>query len=450
MSYYISNRLSFEKDDLLHRDISVKEVETIVNTMRSCKRYPTSISIALDSRWGSGKTYFLSMWKNYLSKPENIDRVVYYNAWEYDDCDSTLLPLVASIINDTTSINEDAQAAVQQNERDKDLIEYAKIVLKVVVSSSLKMASNKILGDNESLVDIVNDSIDEIKKDAKNMERMFEKFNQYYKCRNSLNEAFKILIPQNGKLWIFIDDLDRCKPEFALKTLEDIKHFFDLEDVIFIFSIDIKQLIDSVKKTYGLTENADSYIRKFFDYIYMLPSPNLAEYIQETFKQDQKDLLPDYLIDYIIELYDTFDYSLREINQNISHLYIFLEKYKERIKKINDENSHQPELGPTSRIGERNDSLKVYLFFLIVRDKFNRTYLDIIRGKFSFEKTETNKYYVIDEKFKGDPIIDSVLQLLCDGGAMLPGPLSNVIEKNQLFCDIIPSSFEKHMENVLG
>ena len=261
------NKLSFKKDDFLNRDNSAKEIEKIVNTMRSCKRYPSSISIALDSRWGSGKTYFLSMWKNQIIANNMNDRVVYYNAWEYDDCDSTLLPLIASIINNTNSDESDdlAYESAKQNERDKDLIEYAKIVLKVVVSSSVKVASHKLLGDNEKLVNIVNSSIDEIKKNTSDMENMFDTFNTYFKCRNSLNEVFEILKPSTGKLWIFIDDLDRCKPEFALETLEDIKHFFNLHDIIFVFSIDIQQLINSVNKTYGLTVNANSYIRKFFD-----------------------------------------------------------------------------------------------------------------------------------------------------------------------------------------
>ena len=444
MSYSTSGKLSFDKDDFLKRKESVKEVERIVNTMRECKRYPSSISIALDSRWGSGKTYFLSMWKNQVLRESEADRVVYYNAWEYDDCDSTLLPLVASIIN--TDNEDPAIISAQQNERDKDLIEHAKIVLKVIVSSGLKVASNKLLGENEKLVEIVNDSIDEIKDDTKDIKKIFDQFNNYYECRHSLNDVFQILIPKEGKLWIFIDDLDRCKPEFALETLEDIKHFFDLKNVIFIFSVDIQQLINSVNKTYGLTENADLYIRKFFDYIYMLPSPDLKNYIQKTFSQDRKRRLPEYLMDLIIELYENFDYSLREINQNLSHIYVFMEKNKKWIRKVNEDNKPKP----GSEGGLINHSLKVYLYFLIVRDKYNRTYLNIIKGKFSFEKDDNNKYEVIEEIFKYDKIINDVLLDISEGGATLEKNVKNVIEINRLFCDTVPESFEKHMESVLG
>ncbi len=444
MSYSTDGQLSFDKDDFLKRKESAKEVERIVNTMRECKRYPTSISIALDSRWGSGKTYFLSMWKNQVISNSDSDRVVYYNAWEYDDCDSTLLPLVASIIN---ADNDDpAIISAQQNERDRDLIEHAKIVLKVIVSSGIKVASNKLLGENEKLVEIVNDSIDEIKDDTKDIEKLFDKFNKYFECRHSLNDVFQILIPKEGKLWVFIDDLDRCKPKFALETLEDIKHFFDLKNVIFVFSVDIQQLINSVNKTYGLTVNADLYIRKFFDYIYMLPSPNLRKYIQKTFSQDRKRRLPEYLLDLIIELYENFDYSLREINQNLSHIYVFMEKNRKWVRKVNEDNKPKP----GSESGIINYSLNVYLYFLIIRDKYNRTYLNIIKGKFSFDKDDNNKYEVIEERFKYDKIINDVLRDISDGGATLEKNVKNVIEINRLFCDTVPESFEKHMESVLG
>ena len=52
--------------------------------------------------------------------------------------------------------------------------------------------------------------------------------------------------------------------------------------------------------------------------------------------------------------------------------------------------------------------------------------------------------------FKGDPVIDSVLQQLSDNGAISKGTLKNVVEANKLFCDITPDTFEKHMEYILG
>ncbi|MDO5139486.1 MAG: hypothetical protein Q4D71_13640, partial [Oscillospiraceae bacterium] len=139
-------------------------------------------------------------------------------------------------------------------------------------------------------------------------------------------------------------------------------------------------------------------------------------------------------------------YSLREINQNLSHIYVFMEKNKKGIRKVNEDNKPKP----GSEGGLINHSLKVYLYFLIVRDKYNRTYLNIIKGKFSFEKDDNNKYEVIEEIFKYDKIINNVLLDISEGGATLEKNVKNVIEINRLFCDTVPESFEKHMESVLG
>ena len=61
---------------------------------------------------------------------------------------------------------------------------------------------------------------------------------------------------------IIIDELDRCRPDYAVKTLEILKHFFDIPGLVFVLAIDEKQLQNSVKTLFG-TENFDGYKRKF-------------------------------------------------------------------------------------------------------------------------------------------------------------------------------------------
>lgn len=78
-------------------------------------------------------------------------------------------------------------------------------------------------------------------------------------------------ICENKKIIIMVDELDRCKPTFAIELLEVIKHLFDVENMVFIFALDIKQLSYSVQSVYGTGIDSTGYLCRFFDYISKLP-----------------------------------------------------------------------------------------------------------------------------------------------------------------------------------
>jgi predicted KAP-like P-loop ATPase len=66
-------------------------------------------------------------------------------------------------------------------------------------------------------------------------------------------------------LIIFVDELDRCKPSFAVKLLEQIKHYFLLQNVTFVFSTNILELSKTISKFYGNDFQGDKYLNRFFD-----------------------------------------------------------------------------------------------------------------------------------------------------------------------------------------
>lgn len=63
----------------------------------------------------------------------------------------------------------------------------------------------------------------------------------------------------------FIDELDRCRPTFAIELLERIKHLFDIQNIVFVLSIDKEQLEASTAAAYGSAINAPEYLRRFID-----------------------------------------------------------------------------------------------------------------------------------------------------------------------------------------
>src|SRR5690606_34703090 len=84
-----------------------------------------------------------------------------------------------------------------------------------------------------------------------------------------------------GKPIVFIiDELDRCRPDYAVSVLENIKHLFSVKGIVFVLSIDKEQLGHAVCGVYG-SEKMDSneYLRRFIDVEYSLPAPELKNYL---------------------------------------------------------------------------------------------------------------------------------------------------------------------------
>lgn len=450
MSSQKSKDYIFSRNDLLGRKTSADELQDLVKLMNNCERYSLSLSIAIDSRWGSGKTYFLNMWKNYIRENEkgkqggtgdSCDKVVYYNAWEFDDSESTLIPIVYSIVKGLDVSSNDSvetiveRTAIEGEQGNEKLKEHMKVILKIIGSAAIKYGFHKLFGYNTELTKILQDGIDQASEE--DIKSVLSEFNKYFEYRRNLSNALEALKPSGGKLWVFVDDLDRCKPGFALETLEDIKHFFNIEGIIFVFAVDMNQLSYSVKNAYGDEVNAASYVRKFFDYIYLLPSPDLSNYINGTFKQDKRAPLRENSLEYLCRLYRIYDYSLREINQNISHLYTFLDKHAEIIEVIKND-----------KRDNADDGIRLYIFFMIIRDKYHYEYKRLITGDFSLTDSSPQKYSKL-ENYKFINIkINDFLDDISEGG--VDNWKERLQLKYKLFNMAVDGTFEKHMESVLS
>ena len=81
-----------------------------------------------------------------------------------------------------------------------------------------------------------------------------------------------------GKVIILVDELDRCRPIYAIELLERVKHLFDTEGIVFVLGVDRKQLSHSVKALYGATFDAAGYLRRFIDIDYKLPLPQPGDF----------------------------------------------------------------------------------------------------------------------------------------------------------------------------
>jgi KAP family P-loop domain len=143
--------------------------------------------------------------------------------------------------------------------------------------------------------------------------------------RTELEEAIKLL-PASGKkptLIFFVDELDRCRPTFAVELLERVKHLFNVENLVFVLAIDKAQLEASTSAIYGNNINAAEYLRRFIDIDFAIPQVKGRQYTEglvELFNLDalfserahpalQNDR--DNFIRFFTALADVFQLSLR-------------------------------------------------------------------------------------------------------------------------------------------
>ena len=85
------------------------------------------------------------------------------------------------------------------------------------------------------------------------------------------------------KLVIIVDELDRCRPDYAMKTLECIKHFFDIEGLFIIIPTNTNALNDCIKSLYGIDncerKSKENYFQKFFNDERTIKKPTQEDYL---------------------------------------------------------------------------------------------------------------------------------------------------------------------------
>lgn len=240
-----------------------------------------SFVMTVSSPYGGGKTFFIDLWKKYLD--DNGYKTLYYNAWENDVADNPLMSFIASFDElglDDASWKEliESAAGVFTDEvlLNPDIMGHcfnfvspaAGIVARFITKGTKKVKESYNLVKGKA--ECKNIFIEQVKNEKKKKEQILK-----------LKEALKKIIntQENHKLVIFIDDLDRCSPAYAIKFLEYIKHLFDVNGCIFVLAVDEEQLKSAVEVIYG-NKNGEDFLAKIIDFKFYLPAPDISELIR--------------------------------------------------------------------------------------------------------------------------------------------------------------------------
>lgn len=242
--------------DPLHRK---REIEGFLKMLIAVEPPYTFV---IDAPWGSGKTFFVKQVARVLQMANpaldiNLETLnatlgetatelpatpclpIYFNAWEDDHFENPILPILASIAN----------AADEQSVKGgKD---FGKGVIGAIEAAASLIGYG---GDINGVIENFSGT------------DFLEQYKNEKELRGKIDELIKTNLPEVAdRAIIFIDELDRCRPEFAIKVLEQTKTLFQQDNIVAVYSTDITQLAHSLQGVYGPRFDGRKYLERFYD-----------------------------------------------------------------------------------------------------------------------------------------------------------------------------------------
>ena len=281
---------TWKEDKLQRRNYALRFI-TLLNSIEDI------CAIALDGRWGSGKTFFVKQVKMLLDAFNGSEEFLnieesaqikaeiektggiqvqkqlsfYYDAWINDNDEDPIVSLLYSILQDVEHCIFEASL------RKNYLVKLANLTVDI--------ADFFLPGAQEGwrkFKEAWNNSKDVLQRaEAPELKELFAPLRAKGELHDEVQKLFNALLGEQYKrLVIFVDELDRCKPSYAIKLLERIKHYLSDDRVTFVFSVNIEELQHMVKCCYGPECSASRYLDRFFDLRASLPELDVDSFFR--------------------------------------------------------------------------------------------------------------------------------------------------------------------------
>lgn len=239
-----ANILACLDKDITSRNADIKRFISLLDEIEP------PFSLCIDAPWGDGKTMFVKSVHMILeARNPNVDSdggrnalswavdesamkteasgflPVYFNAWMNDMLDNPLGSVIASMA---------ADCEVDCDVSNNGMLQKAAAVLDSI---------GGLLGRAPNVSTAVNEF---------SGNRLIDEYRNRRKLEEEISEFIDSTLAERAeKLVLFIDELDRCRPEYAIRLLGDIKNLFENERVIIVYSMDLEQLANALEGFYG-------------------------------------------------------------------------------------------------------------------------------------------------------------------------------------------------------
>ncbi|UIJ76568.1 KAP family P-loop NTPase fold protein [Acinetobacter sp. SH20PTE14] len=289
--------------------------------------------LALDARWGEGKTWFVRHWAKHLMDTEH--NVIYLDAFANDYLEDPFLTIAAEIsqtFKESKEIDDDEIKDFNAKTASV-LISLAAVIPMIAAKAGMHWigmggageAFKEVYEEGKALYDTASEEIA-----AKVKEKIEKKIENHQVEKQTIHDFKKELAVLAGKLdkplVFIIDELDRCRPDFAIRLIERVKHFFDIPKIVFVLVMNKPQLSQSVQNFYGYeAEITADYFEKFIDLT--IKFPNLEPYInyenvlkEELYRigeMEHKEALNEFFF-WVLALQNYKNFNSRELKRKIN------------------------------------------------------------------------------------------------------------------------------------
>lgn len=257
-SYSEEALIDLIKENPLDRN---KDLEAFISLLGSTEG---AYSFFLDAEWGAGKTVFVkqlkillesmnpnlevdaSLWSSALSNgsltsegaPSSI-LPIYYNAWENDYWNDPL-PSILGTIAAQFDLSSTVEADVQTSKKIASVIDLGLTTLNLPGISKVH--------------------------DAFSGKDLIEAYKNRDELRCAIPEMIEaVLLERADTALLIIDELDRCRPTFAIRLLEEVKALFSSENLVILYATNCNQLKHTVSGAYGAGFDGERYLSRFYD-----------------------------------------------------------------------------------------------------------------------------------------------------------------------------------------
>lgn len=291
------------QDDKLNRRSEAELLFAYLESVTSRplpREWSRAFTLAVDSGYGSGKTFFL---RRFAETVRQKYPVAFVDAWADDLQDQPFVALVATL-------HEAMKPLITTDKTiERKWSKIANATSRVAKAAGVGLLKRGLAyAITDAGVEGVDAAFASIDVDPNNLRKLVEveagqlkghtekatiidtKVAEFRDAKAAvadlkiaIRELLKILNEKNpgsGKIFIVIDEIDRCRPTYAIKLLEEIKHLFDVEGLTFILGIHKEALSRSVVGAYGPEFDGWQYLKRFITKTYNLKDPGLRPLVE--------------------------------------------------------------------------------------------------------------------------------------------------------------------------
>lgn len=350
--------------------------DTLANLLESTDE---NIIIGIDSQWGEGKSIFAKMFSAHLQKTRET-LSIYFDAFENDYQRDPFLAIASEVVDLINTHSPELKPEFKSSaiKASKAIARGAlRIGIKTLTAGVLDGSIIDELGTADEIGSEISQGLDQI---------LIERLDEAKADKNSL-ENFRSTLEShiskigNGRPVVFIiDELDRCRPDFSLELIEQIKHLFTVKNLKFILITNKKQTQAIIKKRYGAEIDAHLYLQKFIDLWISLPrieteyqshTSTYLKYLINKIATPEEKISNDTTIEILKEIFIANKTSFRGIQKTLSYFAIlhnsspttkYYEYYQAMMAISCYSKAEKPEIMQAIFLKESEEKIKSLLF----------------------------------------------------------------------------------------